>query len=91
MNIYEGAIVTCDEKNTVHRYLVEDKGRIIYAGDVLPGEYEKVGIVNLGTKALVSAFVDTHTHYSSFALFNSRLMLSSCSTNAEVLELVAAI
>ena len=33
MKVYKGSIITCDEKNTVASYLVEDQGRIIYIGD----------------------------------------------------------
>lgn len=36
MKVYKGSIITCDEKNTVASYLVEDQGRIIYLGDTLP-------------------------------------------------------
>lgn len=90
MQIFKGDILTCDDRDTVHRYLIEDKGRIVYTGDVLPGEYEKAAVIELGNKALVPSFVDTHTHFSSFALFNGRLMLYSCSSNEEILEKVAA-
>ena len=38
MKVYEGAIVTCDRQDNVYKYLVEDRGRIVFTGNELPGE-----------------------------------------------------
>lgn len=48
MKVYEGTIITCDEKNTVAKFLVEDEGRILYVGDDLPEEYESEACISLG-------------------------------------------
>ena len=89
MQIFKGTVITCDDANSVYRYLIEDKGRIAFTGDELPAGYAKAPVTDLGGKALIPSFVDTHTHFSSFALFNAGLMLYSCPTNAEILKHVA--
>lgn len=40
MKVYEGNILTCDAQDRVYKYLVEDGGRIVYAGDELPAKYD---------------------------------------------------
>lgn len=60
MRCYEGNILTVNARNAVFRYLIEDKGRILYVGDTLPEEYKNVKRLHLGKRALVPAFVDTH-------------------------------
>jgi len=71
--VYEGAIITCDARMTVCRYLVEQNGRIVHVGDDLPESYRHLPRRQLGDKALLPAFCDTHLHFSSFALFDSTL------------------
>jgi predicted amidohydrolase YtcJ len=68
MKIYHGPILTCDSASTVHRYLVEDKGRIVFTGDELPQRYEGAPTTDLGDRALLPAFGDGHLHFSSWAL-----------------------
>ncbi|MDD6191946.1 MAG: amidohydrolase [Lachnospiraceae bacterium] len=84
MKVYEGTIITCDEKNTVARYLVEDDGKILYVGDALPKTYENVQRVELGQRALIPSFVDTHMHFASFATFNAGLNVMDARSNAEI-------
>ncbi len=71
MKIYSGAIISCDRENRVHKYLVEDKGRILYAGAELPAEYKGAPLEQLGERALLPCFGDTHLHFASYALFNA--------------------
>lgn len=73
MQIFHGSIITCDAGNTVASYLVEDKGRILFTGDRLPEKYWTKPLIELGPKALLPSFADTHLHYSSFALFAGTL------------------
>jgi len=69
MRIYHGTIISLDKANTLYRYLVEDKGRIIYLGDSLPAEYERKGhSLELGARTLLPAFGDGHMHFSNWAL-----------------------
>ena len=42
MKIYRGTILTLDAKNTVASCLVEDKGRIVYVGDLLAHCFEEL-------------------------------------------------
>ena len=42
MKCFEGAIITVNSNDDVVRYLVEDKGKIVYVGNELPKEYEDV-------------------------------------------------
>ncbi len=77
MKAYDGIIISCDRDNSVHRYLVEDKGRIVFVGNVLPAEYERAPRASLGAGSLLPAFGDTHLHFLSYALFNAGLDVRS--------------
>ncbi|MCF8054124.1 MAG: amidohydrolase [Deltaproteobacteria bacterium] len=91
MQIFKGAIVTCDQGGAVYQYLVEDGGRIIFVGDELPEPWSSQGnIVDLGEKALLPAFGDGHIHFSSWALFNATFDLRLATTLAEVGALIQA-
>ncbi len=90
MKIYEGNIITCDEKNTIAKYLVEDQGRILYVGDDLPQEYGAGEKIHLGQKALLPSFVDTHMHFASFATFNAGLNVMDARSNAEIQDRLRA-
>jgi predicted amidohydrolase YtcJ len=73
MTIFEGTILTCDDNDTVCQYLVEEKGRIVYTGDELPNRYLQEKTIQLGEKALIPSFADSHLHFSSYALISSTL------------------
>lgn len=88
MKVYEGTIVTCDSKNTVCKFLVEDKGKIIFVGDVLPEEYKEIQSEKLGEKALLPAFGDTHLHFSSFAMFASTIDVRSAKSHDEICQMI---
>jgi predicted amidohydrolase YtcJ len=88
MHIYEGNIVTCDANNSQFRYLVEDQGRIIFAGDILPAEYNSLPRIALGEKALLPAFADTHLHYSSYAFFAASLDVRQARSIDDILDLI---
>lgn len=84
MRIYDGTIITCDAQNTIVRYLVEDKGKIVYVGNDLPSEYEGGNRVSLGKKALIPSFADTHMHFASFAIFHAGLNVMEARSNQEI-------
>ena len=88
MKIYEGNIVSCDQKNSVFQYLVEDKGIIRFVGQALPSEYSSLPRVLLGQKALLPAFADTHLHYSSYAFFASSLDLRDAVSIKEIIDMI---
>jgi len=88
MTIYHGTILTVDVHDSVCSYLVEDKGRIEYVGDALPGRYAGKKIVELGTRALCPAFADTHQHFASFAAFNAGLNVMETASNEEILAMI---
>jgi len=77
MKIFEGTIISCDRDDSVLRYLVEDKGRIVFVGDILPAEYGAAPRVPLGAGSLLPAFGDTHLHFMSHALFHAGLDVRS--------------
>ena len=89
MKIYEGSIVTCDAGGTVARFLVEDGGKIAYVGDTLPLEYAAAPREQLGEKALLPAFGDTHIHFMSYALFSAGLDVRGTRTIAEAQDEIA--
>ena len=39
MKIYRGTILTLDARNTIASTLVEDRGRIVYVGDLRPRQF----------------------------------------------------
>ncbi len=77
MNIFKGSIITCDKDDTVCRYLVEEDGKIQFTGNHLPDTYSNHDIIDLGKKALIPSFTDSHIHFSSYALFSSTLDVRS--------------
>ena len=88
MKLYHGAILTCDAKNTVAKYLVEDRGRIVYVGDLKPRKYAAAELVELGEQALIPAFADSHIHFASFATFHAGLNVMEAKSNAEILQML---
>jgi predicted amidohydrolase YtcJ len=90
MQILEGHVVTCDREKQVCRYLVEEKGKIKYVGDTLPESYPKEDIVHLGEKSVLPAFVDSHIHFASYAMFAAGLDIRHCRSLEEMQEAVGA-
>ena len=60
VRVYHGDIVTVNSNDDVFQYLVENRGRIIYVGNDLPAKYSKAEVIELGTRALIPPFADTH-------------------------------
>ena len=89
MNVYEGTILTVNANDEVFRFLVEDKGRILFVGDELPREYAGQPRISLGQRVLAPSFVDTHEHFASFAMFNEGLNVMDARSNTEIMEMVA--
>jgi predicted amidohydrolase YtcJ len=89
MKVYEGSVVTCDASGSVARFLVEDKGRIAFVGNTLPQEYAAAPKEQLGERALLPAFGDTHIHFMSYALFSAGLDVRSAKTIVDVRDAIA--
>ena len=90
MTVYKGAILTCDEKNTVVQYLVEREGRILYTGEELPEEFQKETLTELGKRALIPSFADSHIHFASYATFHAGLNVAEAKNNPEILRMLKA-
>lgn len=86
--VYEGSVITCDEQNNVFKYLVTEGKQIAYVGNELPVIYKNSDVIQLGKKALLPSFVDTHMHFASFAIFNAGLNVMEAESNAEILQMV---
>ena len=89
MKVYKGNILTVDSKDSVKKYLVEDGGRIVFTGDSLPQEYSEAPLTDLGDKALIPSFVDSHQHFASFAIFHSGLNVMDAESNVEISKMLA--
>nr|MCR4709463.1 metal-dependent hydrolase with the TIM-barrel fold protein [Clostridiales bacterium] len=63
MKVYKGNILTVNSTDDVAGYLVEDKGRIVFVGDELPEKFSSAEVTDLGKKALIPSFCDTHQHF----------------------------
>ena len=88
MKCYEGAILSVNGNNDVFQYLVVDKGRIVYVGNSLPDTYAKAERVDLGKRALIPSFVDSHEHFASFSMFQAGLNVMDAESNEEISEMV---
>ena len=88
MQVFHGTILSVNEQNQVFRYLVEDDGHIVYVGDTLPECYAGAEKIELGDRALLPAFVDTHQHFASFSTFHAGLNVMEARSNQEILEMV---
>ena len=86
MKVYEGAVLSCNEKDEVFRYLAEEDGKIVYVGNELPEEYKNAEKIELGERALVPSFVDSHIHFASYATFLAGLNVADAKSNTEILE-----
>ena len=89
MRVYKGSILTVDAQDSVKKYLVEDAGKIVFTGDELPEQYAGAEVVDLGSRALIPSFVDTHQHFASFAIFNAGLNVMEAESNEEIAAAVA--
>ena len=88
MRCYHGNILTVNANNDVARYLVEDGGKIVYVGNELPEKYAGVPVTELGEKALIPSFADTHQHFASFSTFFAGLNVMDAESNEEISEMV---
>lgn len=88
MRCFCGSILSVNEKNEVFRYLVEENGIIEYVGNELPERYAAAERIDLGDKALLPSFVDTHQHFASFSTFHAGLNVMDAKSNAEILEMI---
>lgn len=88
MKCYEGNILTVNANDDVYKYLVEDGGKIVFVGNELPKEYDNCEKVNLGNRALIPSFADTHQHFASFSMFHSGLNVMDAESNEEILKMV---
>ncbi len=90
MKCYTGDILTVNEHNDVCKYLVEDKGRILYVGNELPERYAGCERMDLKGGALAPSFVDTHQHLASFSTFHAGLNVMDAESNTEIAEMIRA-
>ena len=90
MKVYKGTVLTVNRTDEVARVLVEDRGRIVYVGNELPERYAAAPAVDLGARALIPSFCDTHQHFASFSLFHAGLNVMECASNSEILENIRA-
>ena len=88
MKCYEGTILSVDSSDRVYRYLVEENGRILYTGNELPDKYSHAEIIDLGNKAIVPAFIDTHQHFASLSTFNAGLNVMEAESNVEIARMI---
>jgi len=87
MTVYCGQIISCDKDNSIYNYLIEDKGRILYLGDVLPDQYADCNVIKV-EGALMPSFVDTHMHFGSYAIFSATADIKCAASHEEILEIL---
>ena len=90
MKVYHGSILSVNRDNDVFQYLVEDRGKIVFVGNELPKKYARAEKTELGSRALIPPFADTHQHLASFSAFHAGLNVMEASSNNEILDMVKA-
>lgn len=90
MKVYHGKTLTVNQNNDVFDYLVENGGRIVFVGNKLPEKYRRAETVELGGRALIPPFADTHQHFASFSAFHAGLNVMEAASNREILDMVRA-
>lgn len=85
---HNGRFISLDEKNRVHSNLIEEAGRIVFLGDVLPERYIHATRIDLEGRAVIPAFVDTHLHFASFAYFLSALDVREARSLSALAEMI---
>ena len=90
MKCYKGTIISVDANDGVYEYLVEDNGKILFVGNTLPSEYKDAEMIDLGSKAIAPAFVDTHQHFASLSTFNAGLNVMEAESNEEIARMIGA-
>jgi hypothetical protein len=89
MRIFKNAeFISCEDENRIFKYLVEEGGKIIFAGNQLPTQYMACEAIDLKNKCVAPAFGDTHIHFSSFAFFHSGLDCRDVNDFEELGELI---
>jgi len=86
MKVFSGKIISVDKNNNVYKYLVEDNGKIVYVGNELPDIYKQEKLIELGNKVLIPSFVDTHSHFTSYAMLATTVKLDKLKSNKEIQE-----
>lgn len=89
MKVYKGSILTVDASDSVKKYLVEDGGRIVFTGNRLPAQYASAPVEDLGKRALIPSFVDSHEHFASFAIFHAGLNVMDAESNEQISSMIA--
>ena len=73
----------------VYKYLVEEGGKIIYAGNKLPAlPHSKKQIIKLGERVLLPAFGDGYIHYLSWAFLNTAFNARPAETIDHLLQII---
>ena len=67
---------------------MEDQGEIVFVGNELPDQYADAERIDLGEKALIPSFVDSHQHFASFSTFQAGLNVMEAESNEEISEMV---
>ena len=88
MQCFEGRILTVNPNDDVARYLVTCGDKIVFVGNELPEKYAGVPRVELGERALIPAFVDTHQHFASFSTFFAGLNVMDAESNEEISQMI---
>ena len=89
MKCYHGSILSINAADEVFNYLVEDGGRIVFTGNELPEQYAGAECVELGGRALIPSFADTHQHFASSSIFHAGLNVMDAESNEEISAMVA--
>ena len=88
MKVYKGTVLSVDANDGVFKYLVEDNGVILFVGNELPEQYSNAEIIDIGSRVLAPAFVDTHQHFASLSTFNAGLNVMEAESNEKIARMI---
>ena len=65
--LYNGKIVTLDDRRSIHSAIALHEGRIVEVGDALRSKYRASQEMNLVGRTVIPGFIDSHTHIRGWA------------------------
>jgi predicted amidohydrolase YtcJ len=84
------AVLTMDPRRPEARVLGVGNGRIVHLDDRVPPELAAEPMVDLSGRAIIPLAVDSHLHFTSYALFISRLFVYDAEDVSSLLDMIGA-
>lgn len=89
---YNGTILTMEDESPVAEAVVEENGKIAFAGRMadIEGDWSRFEKVDLKGKTMMPAFIDAHSHFSATANSNLQISLDDAESFSEIADRIRA-